>query len=251
MTDLLRPRRRRHPRPLRLPLRRAAQAGDLLMTANGFLQVGLYLVVLLALAKPLGGYMARVYEGEPTFARSACCGPLERLIYRLCGVDPDEEMSWKTYAVAMLLFNALGMLAVYGAPAPAGRAAAEPAGLRRRHAGLVVQHRGQLRHQHQLAGLRRRSDDELPHPDAGADGAELRLRRHRHGGAGRADPRLPRVKHARRSATSGSISPAARSTSCCRSRSSSRSCWSRRASCRPSAPTGPCRCCSRPRSRRR
>ncbi|HXJ35985.1 MAG TPA: potassium-transporting ATPase subunit KdpA [Candidatus Eisenbacteria bacterium] len=82
------------------------------MTANAFLQLGLYLVVLLALAKPLGGYMARVYEGQPTFL-GPVLGPIERLIYRLCGVRPDDGMTWKTYAVAMMLFNLLGLLVVY------------------------------------------------------------------------------------------------------------------------------------------
>src|SRR5262245_43174243 len=81
------------------------------MTA-GVLQIGLYLVVLLALVKPLGGYMARVYEGRPTFL-DALMRPVERFIYRACGVRPDEGMTWKSYAIAMLPFNALGMLVVY------------------------------------------------------------------------------------------------------------------------------------------
>ena len=76
------------------------------------------------------------------------------------------------------------------AAAPAAVAAAEPAGHGQRVARLVVQHRGQLRHQHQLAGLRRRADDELPDPDAGPGGAELPVRRHRHRRRHRADPRL-------------------------------------------------------------
>jgi K+-transporting ATPase ATPase A chain len=82
------------------------------MTFNGYLQLGLYLVVLLALAKPLGGFMARVYMGQPS-ALDRVLGPLERLIYRLCGVRATEEMGWKTYAIAMLLFNLFGFLAVY------------------------------------------------------------------------------------------------------------------------------------------
>ena len=82
------------------------------MTANAFLQLGIYLVVLLALVKPLGGFMARVYEGQPTFL-DPLLRPVERTIYRACGVRPDEGMTWKTYAIAMLLFNALGMLVVY------------------------------------------------------------------------------------------------------------------------------------------
>ncbi len=82
------------------------------MTLNGSIQLGLYLVVLLALAKPLGGFMARVYMGQPN-GLDRVLGPLERLIYRLCGVRAEEEMGWKTYAIAMLLFNLLGFLAVY------------------------------------------------------------------------------------------------------------------------------------------
>ena len=83
------------------------------MTANGVLQLVLYLVVLLALAKPLGAYMARVYEGRPC-GLDGVLGWLERLVYRLSGVRPDEEMGWKTYAVTMLLFNLAGMLVLYG-----------------------------------------------------------------------------------------------------------------------------------------
>jgi K+-transporting ATPase ATPase A chain len=85
------------------------------MTFNGLLQLLLYMVVLLALAKPLGRYMAQVYEGQPT-GLDRVFGPLERLIYRLCGVRadrPEAEMDWKTYAFGMLLFNILGLLALY------------------------------------------------------------------------------------------------------------------------------------------
>ena len=125
------------------------------MTANGVLQLVLYLVVLLALAKPLGAYMARVYEGRP-FGLDRALGWLERLVYRLCGVKPDEEMGWKVYALTMLLFNFVGMLARLSPPARPGRPAAESAGLRGRLARFLVQHGGELRHQHELAGLRRR-----------------------------------------------------------------------------------------------
>jgi K+-transporting ATPase ATPase A chain len=74
------------------------------MTANGILQIGLYLVVLLAFVKPLGSYMAKVYQGE-TFWASRILGPFERLIYRMFGIQPDDEMSWKTYAGAAILFK--------------------------------------------------------------------------------------------------------------------------------------------------
>jgi potassium-transporting ATPase potassium-binding subunit len=83
------------------------------MTANGLFQLVLYLVVLIALAKPLGAYMARVYEGRP-IGLGRVLGWLERLTYRLGGVRPADEMGWKAYAGAMLLFNLFGLVAVYG-----------------------------------------------------------------------------------------------------------------------------------------
>lgn len=99
------------------------------MTANGFVQVSLYLIVLLALAKPLGAYMARVYEGGPLFGLDRVLGPVERLIYRLCGVRQSDEMNWKTYAVAALLFNLLGVLAVYALQRLQSMLPLNPAGL--------------------------------------------------------------------------------------------------------------------------
>jgi K+-transporting ATPase ATPase A chain len=82
------------------------------VTANGWLQLAFYLAVLLALVKPLGAYMARVYEGQ-RLGLDRVLGPVEHLLYRVCGVRPDVEMGWKAYAAAMLLFNAFGLLAVY------------------------------------------------------------------------------------------------------------------------------------------
>ena len=82
------------------------------MSGFGFLQVVLYFVVLTALAWPLGAYMARVYIGEKTIL-SGVLGPVERLLYRLSGVRTDDDMGWKRYAFAVLLFNLIGALVVY------------------------------------------------------------------------------------------------------------------------------------------
>src|ERR1700691_4061873 len=82
------------------------------MTANGWLQIGLFFVVLLAVTKPLGVFMAGVFSGEKTFL-DPVLRPLERLLYRLCGVDEKTEMDWKEYTVAMLLFSAVSMLLLY------------------------------------------------------------------------------------------------------------------------------------------
>jgi potassium-transporting ATPase potassium-binding subunit len=82
------------------------------MTLNGFLQIALFFGFLLCLTKPLGLYMARVYEGRPPWL-SAVLGPLERGIYRLCGLRSEEEMEWKGYALSLLLFSAFGVVALY------------------------------------------------------------------------------------------------------------------------------------------
>jgi K+-transporting ATPase ATPase A chain len=82
------------------------------MTANGFLQIALYLALLLALAKPLGGYMARIYQDEPA-GLNQWLKSFENWIYRLSRVDARSEMRWTDYAVALLAFNLFGALAVY------------------------------------------------------------------------------------------------------------------------------------------
>jgi potassium-transporting ATPase potassium-binding subunit len=82
------------------------------MTTNDFLQIGLFLVVLLLLVKPVGSYMALVFADAPNRI-TRFGGRVERGIYRLCGISCTEEMSWKRYALAMLLFNVLGLLVVY------------------------------------------------------------------------------------------------------------------------------------------
>jgi len=70
------------------------------------------MVILIAIAKPLGTYMAQVYESKPCGLDRAV-GWLERLLYKASGVDPRQEMGWKTYAYAAVLFNVIGLLAVY------------------------------------------------------------------------------------------------------------------------------------------
>ena len=83
------------------------------MTENGFLQLLVYFVVLIGLAKPLGAYMARFYEDQPAVL-NRIGAPFERIIYRLSGVDASKEMGWIQYVVALLMFNLVGALAVYG-----------------------------------------------------------------------------------------------------------------------------------------
>ena len=82
------------------------------MTSNSYFQILFYVVTLIALAKPLGWYMARVYEGE-SVGLNRLLAPVERVIYRLSGVNPEEEMRWTDYAIGFLVFNLLGALAVF------------------------------------------------------------------------------------------------------------------------------------------
>src|ERR1700723_218634 len=82
------------------------------MTGNGWLQIGLFFVVLIAVTKPLGVYMARVFNREKTFM-DPVLRPLERLLYRVTGVDEKHEMRWTEYAVSLLLFSAVSMLVLY------------------------------------------------------------------------------------------------------------------------------------------
>ncbi len=82
------------------------------MTTNAFLQLFAYLVILVLITKPMGVYLTKVFRGENTFLTSIF-GWLERLIYRLCGIDPTSEMKWTTYSGAMLVFSAVTALVLY------------------------------------------------------------------------------------------------------------------------------------------
>jgi len=82
------------------------------MTANGWLQFAVFFAVLLLLMRPLGLYIARVVEGEKTFL-DPVLRPIERLLYRVCGIQADQEMSWQQYSVAMLIVSFVSLLLTY------------------------------------------------------------------------------------------------------------------------------------------
>ena len=186
--------------------------------------------VALAVDRPfLGRYLAGSSAAAPPPA-TGCSAPSSALIYRLCGVDPEREQRWTTYAISLLAFSVVSVLVLYALQRLQGSLPFNPTGVDGGAAGPVVQHRGQLRHQHELAELRRRDDDEPPHPDGGPGGAELRVGRRRPGRRRRPDPGPGPPA---RSTTIGNFwvdlvrgvdpGPAARSPS------SSPSCWSARA----------------------
>ena len=122
------------------------------MTINGWVQIALFSVIVIALTRPLGGYMTRVFAGERTFLRPVL-RPVERAVYWCCGVDEKEEQHWLTYAVAMLLFSVVGFVTLVCLAAAAMVSAVQPAGSGCGRAEPRLQYLGQFRHQYQLAVL--------------------------------------------------------------------------------------------------
>jgi len=98
------------------------------MTVNGWVQIAVFLAVLVLLVRPLGAYMAQVYQGERNLLTPALA-PLERLFYRLAGVRPEDEMDWKTYAGAVLVFSAAGFVLLYALQRAQGLLPLNPQGL--------------------------------------------------------------------------------------------------------------------------
>src|SRR5665213_1070347 len=82
------------------------------MTANGWLQIAIFFALILACTKPLGSFIAAVIEGRRNFL-TPVLAPVERLIYRICGVDEKEEQHWTRYAGALLAFSAFSALLLY------------------------------------------------------------------------------------------------------------------------------------------
>jgi potassium-transporting ATPase potassium-binding subunit len=82
------------------------------MTANGWFQIGLYVLVLFLITKPIGIFLARIFERQKTFL-DPLLRPVERLVYRLCGVDENKEMRWTEYGSTMLFFSAVSLILLY------------------------------------------------------------------------------------------------------------------------------------------
>jgi K+-transporting ATPase ATPase A chain len=103
------------------------------MTINGWLQIAIFAVAIIAITRPLGFYMTRVFNGERSFLHPVLC-PIERAVYGCCGVDETKEQSWLVYAVAMLFFSVAGFIALYALQRlqavlpfnPQGQSAVEP-----------------------------------------------------------------------------------------------------------------------------
>ena len=120
------------------------------MTLNGWLQILFFFALILAVTKPLGVFMTRVFNRERTFL-DPVLRPVERLIYRLTGVDEKREMRWTEYAVAMLLFSVVSMVVLYLMQRVAGVSAVQSAKARQHRTEFGVQHGGVVHDQHELA----------------------------------------------------------------------------------------------------
>ena len=149
------------------------------MTVNGWLQIIVYLAVILAITKPVGVFMARVFSRERTFL-DPVLRPIERLLYRLTLVDEEHEMRWTEYAFSMLLFSGVSMLVLYLIQRIQQFLPLNPQKFAAVGSDLGIQHGCLVHHQHQLAELWRRSHHELSHPDGWAGVSQLRFCRGRY-----------------------------------------------------------------------
>ena len=132
------------------------------MSVNGWLQFAIYSLILLATVRPAGAYMARVFEGERTWL-DPVLRPIERLIYKLCGVNSENEMNWREYAFALLGLSAVSMVLTYAIERLAELSALESSESGRSRPRSGLEHGRQLYHQHELAVLYARVHHELFH----------------------------------------------------------------------------------------
>src|SRR6266700_6130291 len=158
------------------------------VTLNGVLQVLIYLFLVLLITKPVGLYMFKVFNGERTWL-SPVVVPTERLFYRLCGINPEEEQKWTGYVIAMLVFSVAGMLLTYLILRTQQWVAVQPAGSWPGRGAARLQYGCQFHHQHQLAELRRGADHELLQPDGCPGVPPVRLCGDRYSAGSGADPR--------------------------------------------------------------
>ena len=136
------------------------------MSANGWLQFAIYSVILLATVRPVGIYLARVLEGERTWL-DPVIRPVERLLYRLCGVNADKEMNWREYAFAMLGFSAATLVFTYAIERLQQFLPWNPQHMTALSPDLAWNTAASFTTNTNWQFIRRRIHDELSHPDGG------------------------------------------------------------------------------------
>ena len=158
------------------------------MSAANWLQLAILIALLLVTTRVVGAYVAGVFGGGKALGDRVFL-PVERLVYRVCGVDPEREQTWPAYTYSLLSFSLVSVLGLYALQRLQGALPLNPTDVDRRAAGARIQHRRLVRDEHELAELRGRADDESPHADGRARRAELRLGRRRPLRRDRVDPR--------------------------------------------------------------
>ena len=158
------------------------------MTANGWFQIGLYLLVIFLITKPMGVFMTRVFNREKTFL-DPVLRPIEKLVYRLTGVDEKREMRWTEYAVAMLLFSGVSMALLYLIERTQKWLPLNPQKFANVEPGLAFGTAASFTTNTNWQAYYRRVHHELSHPDGRAGVSQLRFRRGRHRARHRGDPR--------------------------------------------------------------
>ena len=159
------------------------------MTIIGWVQILLFCAIIVALTPVLGGYMTRVFSGERTFL-TPILRPVELALYRAAGVDEKREQGWLAYTIGMLLFHVGGFFNSVRTAAFPGQLAVQSGRAVGGGAGSHLQHGDQLHHQHELAELRRRGHDVVPHADARPDASKLPVGGDGHRTRGRAHSRF-------------------------------------------------------------
>jgi potassium-transporting ATPase potassium-binding subunit len=152
-------------------------------TLEGWALILGFVALTALMAKPFGRWLFAVYEGRRTFAHPVFA-PIERLLYKAGGVDPEREQGWRGYAVAMLLFNVAGIALLFALQRLQGVLPLNPQGFEGVATPVAFNTAVSF-----VTNTNWQSYG-APRPDAGADGPELRLRRHRNCRRLRADPRL-------------------------------------------------------------
>ena len=159
------------------------------MNTTAWIEIGVFFAVLLGLVKPLGWYMARVYEGG-WCGLDSVFGPVERVIYRLSGIKPQEEMTWQTYATTTLVFNALGLIVVYVVQRWQGWLPLNPQQLPAVAPDLAFNTAVSFATNTNWQAYSGGKHVKLLYSDGWSDSAELPVRRDRHGGPRCARPRI-------------------------------------------------------------
>ena len=157
------------------------------MTIQGLLYIALVFVLVLGCAFPMGRYMAAIFEGRVKFL-----APLETGFYKLCGIDPNRAMRWQDYTVALLLLSVIHFFLLYAILRLQYYLPMNPQHITGMPPTPGLQHRRQLHHQHQLAGLRAGEPDLQRRAGVRPGRAYVRLRRGGHRGRGRGHARLHR-----------------------------------------------------------